>query len=208
MPDVEIEAEEEESENEESEYSEDNEYPEDNDYPEENEHLEDNEYPGDNVKVNLEEYLEDNEYTLEDNEYPNEENEYPNEENEYLEEIEEVYSDNEGPNYSNAFCKATGHSDLQVDFPAEKDYKFKCLPKYSCDFSTTSDEVYMEHFQTVHLHQEKYPKALCPGTCCPGPSNSSGCKYQTKAMKKKQEVHCYSAVCRKGDPKKVKRSRK
>ena len=67
----------------------------------------------------------------------------------------------------------------------------------------TSDEVHMEDFQTVNLHQD----ALCPENCCPKPSNSSGCNYQSKAMKNK-EVHCYSAVCRKGDPKKVKRSRK
>ena len=65
------------------------------------------------------------------------------------------------------------------------------------------NDVYMEDFQTVH--QDNDPKAICPETCCPEPSNSSGCKYQTKTMKKK-DVHCYSAVCRKGDPKKVKKS--
>ena len=63
----------------------------------------------------------------------------------------------------------------------------------------------MEDFQTVNLHQDNDP--LCPENCCPKPSNASGCNYQSKAMKNK-EVHCYSAVCRKGDPKKVKRSRK
>ena len=39
----------------------------------------------------------------------------------------------------------------------EEEVKFKCLPKYGCDFSTTSDEAYMEHFQTVH--QEQCPNA-------------------------------------------------
>ena len=67
--------------------------------------------------------------------------------------------------------------------------------------SKTSDEVHMEDFQTVHLHQDN--DRLCPEKCCPKSSNSSGCK-----VTKNKEVHCYSAVCRKGDPKKVKRSRK
>ena len=71
--------------------------------------------------------------------------------------------------------------------------------------SKTLDEVHVEDFPTVH--QDIDPIGMCLENCCPQTSKSSGCEYQSKAMKNK-EVHCYSAVCRKGDPKNVKRSRK
>ena len=73
---------------------------------------------------------------------------------------QEVCPNDEELNYSNAFCKATGHSDLQADFPAENDIKFKCLPKYSCNFSTASEAEYVEHFQSVH--QDNDPTTNAP----------------------------------------------
>ena len=107
-----------------------------------------------------EEKVGSNEY-LEDNEHP-----------EKPEDVKEV-SDDEVSNYSNTFFEATTHSNLQVDFPSENSGKFIC--SYDCDYSTFSIEEYMERFQTVHLHQNLDPKAICPSNCCP--SSSTGCKY-------------------------------
>ena len=139
-------------------------------------------------------------------------NEYPPEDNGYPDDSLEV-SDNVGPNYFNMICKNTGHSDLQVeipedvkevsdddrsnysntffkatthsnlqeDFPTENSRKFKCSCDY--DFSTFSIEEYMEHFQTVHLHQNLDPKAICLSNCCPSSSTAHGCKYQTETSK-------------------------
>ena len=94
----------------------------------------------------------------------------------YPENVKEV-SDDEGSNYSNTFFKATTHSnlqvDFQVDFPTENSRKFKC--SYDCDFSTFSIEEYMEHFQSVHPHQNLDPKAMCPSNCCPRTSKSTTC---------------------------------
>ena len=107
-----------------------------------------------------EEKGESNEY-LEDNEHP-----------ENPEDVKEV-SDDERSNYSNTFFKATTHSNLQEDFPTENSRKFKC--SYDCDFSTFSFEEYMEHFQSVHPHQNLDPKAMCPSNCCPRTSKSTTC---------------------------------
>ena len=117
-------------------------------------------------KAGSNEDLEDNEYL----EYPEylEDPEHP----ENPENVMEVCNDEES-NCSNTFFEATTHSNLQVDFPPENPEKFKC--SYDCDFSTFSIEEYMEHFQTVHLHQNLDPKAICPSDCCP--SSSTGCKY-------------------------------
>ena len=95
--------------------------------------------------------------------------EYPPEDNGSPDDLLEV-SDNEGPNYFNIY---TDHSDLQVDFPAKNNSKFKC--SYGCDFSTYSIEEYMEHFQSEHLHKNLDPKAICPSYCCPGTSKSTTC---------------------------------
>ena len=85
--------------------------------------------------------------------------------------IEEVKED--GPNYSNEECKATGHPDLQVDFPDEDAVTFKCLPSFNCNFSTSKDGEMIEHYQSVHVHQKIDPQALCSSNCCPGPSGTS-----------------------------------
>ena len=96
--------------------------------------------------------------------------EYPPEDNGYPDDLLEV-SNNEGLNDFNIFCKNTDHSDLQADFPAKNNFKFKC--SYGCDFSTFSIEEYMEHFQLEHLHENMDPKTMFPSYCRPGTSKST-----------------------------------
>ena len=81
--------------------------------------------------------------------------------------------DDDRYNYSNTFFEATTQSNLPDYFLTENARKFRC--SYDCDFSTISIEEYMEHFQSVHPHQNLDPKAMCPSNCCPGTSKSTAC---------------------------------